>query len=175
MGPAAETGARDGTPDTLGIVNVYTSVSTSEAAFTGWTGSAALGARCRMSGRLKYLSDSANGTNLGLALTALFARLGGALVFHGCGRSQEDAGAFGTGEGAVLVIVIIVPPRHIVRDQIPAVVELVLGGLGKGWADRGGDGVDRGDGGTARTADLSGVLVVWGEIKKGDGEVRSKL
>jgi len=114
-------------------------------------------------------------TNLGLALTAFFARLGGALIFHGGGRSQEDASAFGTGESAVLVIVIIVPPGYVVRDQVPAVVQLFLGGLGKGWGDRGVDGADGGVGETTKSANLWGILGVRREIKRRDREVRGEL
>ena len=46
MRPGAETGSRDGTPDTLGIVDVYASMSAGQAAFTGRTSAAALDARC---------------------------------------------------------------------------------------------------------------------------------
>lgn len=42
MRPTAEAGARDGASDAFGVVDVYTSVSTSEAAFTGRASSAAL-------------------------------------------------------------------------------------------------------------------------------------
>ena len=57
---------------------------------------------------------------------------------------------------------IIVSPGHIVGDQVPAVAQLILGGLGEGQAERGGDGAERGDGGTMRVADLGGMLV--GEV-----------
>jgi len=43
----AETIARDGTSDTFGVVDVYTSVPTSEAAFTGGTSSTALNGMMR--------------------------------------------------------------------------------------------------------------------------------
>ena len=101
--------------------------------------------------------------------------MGGALVFDGGGRSQEDASTFGTGESAVLVIMIIVPPGNIVRDQVPAVVLLVLGGVGKDWGDWRGDGAEGGDGETARVADIWAVVGVRGEIQGRDGEVRGEF
>lgn len=107
-----------------------------------------------------------NKTNLGLALAALFAGLGGALVFYGSGRSQEDAGTFGAGESAVLVVVVVVPPGDVVGDQVPGVVRFVLGG--KDWGDRGGDGADGGEGETTGEVDLG----VRGEI---EGEVGGEL
>ena len=70
---------------------------------------------------------------------------------------------------------IIVSPGYIVWDQIPAVFEVVLGGLGKDWADRGGDGAKGRDRGATKMVDLSGVLFVWGEIKRREREVRGKL
>ena len=101
--------------------------------------------------------------------------MGGALTFHRGGRSQEDAGTFRTGESAVFVVVIVVPPRHIVRDQIPAVLELVLGGLGKDWGYGGGDGAGGGGGGATGTDDLCGVLLVRGEIERRERDVWGKL
>lgn len=145
-------------------------MATSEAAFTGRTSSAALNTKVRkMEGR-----EGGKGTNLGLALTALFARLGGALTFHGGRRSQEDAGTFGAGKSAILVVVVIVAPGHIVWDQVPAVFELILGRLGEGWGDWGGDGSGGGDGGAAGTV-VCGVVVILGEIKGREREVRGEL
>jgi len=97
------------------------------------------------------------------------------MVFHGGGRSQEDASTFGTGESAILVVVIIVPPRNIVWDQVPGVVRLVLGGLWEDWAGWGGDSANRRDGGATMIVGLGWVLVVWSEIKMRDGEVRGEL
>lgn len=149
----AEASVRGGTSDALGIVNVHACVATSNATFTGWS--------CA--------------TALGLTLATLFARLGGALIFDWGGRSQEDAGAFRAGKGAVLVVVIVVAPRHIVWDQVPAIVRFVLGGLEKGWADGRGNGADRRYGGTTRTVDFSGMLETWGKIERVDGEVGGEL
>ena len=56
MGSMAETGARDGTPDTFGIVNVNTGVSAGETAFTGGASSATLNADVRT---MKWFADSA--------------------------------------------------------------------------------------------------------------------
>ena len=118
--------------------------------------------------------ERGKGTNLGLALTALFARLGGALAFHGGRRSEEDASAFGAGKSAILVVVVIVAPGHIVWDQVPAVFEFILGRLGEGWGGRGGDGSDRGDRGAARTVVCS-MVVILGGIEGREGEVRGEL
>ena len=114
-------------------------------------------------------------TNLSFALTALLARLRGALIFYGGGRSQEDASALRARESAILVVVIIVTPRDIVRDQVPGIVRLVLRGLGKCWADRGRDSAHGRDGGTTRTGDLCGLVEGGGEIRRGDDGVRGEL
>lgn len=109
-------------------------------------------------------------TNLGFALAALFARLGGTLVFDGGGRSQEDASSLRTRESAILVVVIIIAPRDIVWDQVPAIVQLVARGLGEGWADRGGDCGNGGDRGATRTVELCGLVEGRGDIlRKEDG------
>lgn len=114
-------------------------------------------------------------TNLSFALTALLARLRGALVFDGGGRSQEDASALRARESAILVVVIIVTPRDIVWDQVPTIVRLVLGGLGKGGADRGRDSANGREGGTTRTVELGGLAEGRGEVRgEGDG-VRGEL
>ena len=147
-------------------------MATSEAAFTGRTSSAALDAKCES--EKAGGSGSGKGTNLGLALTALFARLGGALAFHGGRRSQEDASTFGAGESAILVVVVIVAPRDIVWDQVPAVFEVILGRLGEGWGEWGGDGCGGGDGGAARTVVCS-VVEILGGIEGREGEVRGEL
>ena len=49
MGSTAETCARDGTPDALGIININASVATGQAAFAGRTSAAALNGRTRRS------------------------------------------------------------------------------------------------------------------------------
>ena len=118
--------------------------------------------------------ESGKGTNLGLALTALFARLGGALAFHGSRRSQEDASTFGAGKSAILVVVVVVAPRNIVRDQVPAVFEVILGRLGEGWGDWGGDSCGGGDGGATRTV-VCGVVEILGGIKGRESEVGGEL
>jgi len=64
-----------------------------------------------------------------------------------------------------MVVVIIVSPRYIVRDQVPAVVRLVLGGLERGWGERGG--IDRGGGEATGMVDLWDA--VWGEVGRGVG------
>ena len=46
MGLTTKTGVGGGVSDTFGVVNVYATVSSSEAAFTGGASSAALDARC---------------------------------------------------------------------------------------------------------------------------------
>jgi hypothetical protein len=56
MGSRAETGARDGTPDTFGIVDVNAGVSAGEAAFTGGAGAATLNMDVRT---MKWFADSA--------------------------------------------------------------------------------------------------------------------
>lgn len=149
----AEASVRGGTSDALGIVNVHACVAAGKAAFTGRSGA----------------------TALGLTLATLFARLGGALIFDWGGRSQEDAGAFRAGEGAILVVVIIVAPRYIVWDQIPAIVRFVLGGLEKGRTDGRGNGANGRHGGTTRTVDFSGMLETWGKIERVDSEVGGEL
>lgn len=87
------------------------------------------------------------------------------MILHGGGRSQEDASTFGTGERAILVVVIVVPPGHVVWDQVPAVIRFVLGGLRKDWAEWGGDGADGGGGGAATIVGLCSVLAVGGEVR----------
>ena len=164
----AEASVRGGTSDALGIVNIHACVATGNATFTGRSGATALNARC---GRQNSGCFQRKWTNLGLTLTTLFARLGGALIFDWGGRSQEDAGAFRTREGAVFVVVIIVTPGHIVWDQIPAIIRFVLGGLGKDWTDGRGGGANRRHGGTTRTVDFSGVLETWGKIEREESEV----
>lgn len=107
-------------------------------------------------------------TNLGFALTTLFARLGGALIFDGGGRSQKDASTLWTGESAIFVVVVVITPRDIVWDQVPAIVRFVLRGLGEGRADWGGDGAGGRDGGTTMTIELGGLV-------DGGGGVRGEL
>ena len=98
-----------------------------------------------------------------------------ALIFDWGRRSQENAGTFRTRKGTVFVVVIIVTPRHVVWDQIPAVIRLVLDGLRKGWASGRGDSVDRREGGTTGAVSLSGLLEAWGKIERKESEVGSEF
>ena len=114
-------------------------------------------------------------TNLSFALTALLARLRGALIFDGGGRSQEDASALRAGESAVLVVVIIVAPRDVVWDQVPAIIQFVLSGLGKGWAEWGRSRTERRERGTTWTVELGDLVEGWGHIAGEDEGVRGEL
>ena len=176
MRSVAEAGVRGGTSDTLGIVDICACVPASDAAFTGRASATALNARNGGQKHQTVWRASNKLTNLGFALATLLARLRGALVFDGGGRSQEDASALRAGKSAILVVVVIITPRDIVWDQVPAIVRLVLRGLREGRADGRGDCANGRDGGTTRTVE-AGHLVEssWGKIGEEEGRVRGEL